>query len=364
MKTNTTLILAAALALVPLGTARAGESTSAIAFSDPAKPGTLRIRVWHGDVTVHGADVKEVTVKADAESAEPTPRKDGMRVLSTSASYSLSEKGNVASLEYGPDGWGEGSSDFEVTVPRSTSVVVANSAHGDITVDGVTGDIDVRTTHGDVKLDNVSAGALVETVKGEIDVTVKSLAESKPLSFTSMGGEVVLRVPADLKAAVRFRTHRGTILTNFDDKVLVTKTEISKHARKPRASKDEKGDGTAPTAETEATPSADATAAVAPAAATPATPKSYSDDDWRDQLRDSIREAAQDAAMAARDAAEAAREGLSEARLAIDRSDMTTPLPPLPPMTGGKTVSGTLNGGGVEIQATTLNGDITLKKIE
>jgi hypothetical protein len=31
-------------------------------------------------------------------------------------------------------------------------------------------------------------------------------------------------------------------------------------------------------------------------------------------------------------------------------------------MTGGKTVSGTLNGGGVQIQAATLNGDIILKK--
>jgi hypothetical protein len=33
-------------------------------------------------------------------------------------------------------------------------------------------------------------------------------------------------------------------------------------------------------------------------------------------------------------------------------------------MTGGKIVSGTLNGGGVEIQAATLNGDIVLKKAE
>jgi hypothetical protein len=40
------------------------------------------------------------------------------------------------------------------------------------------------------------------------------------------------------------------------------------------------------------------------------------------------------------------------------------PFPPLPPMTGGKIVSGALNGGGGEIQAATLNGDIVLKKLE
>jgi hypothetical protein len=33
-------------------------------------------------------------------------------------------------------------------------------------------------------------------------------------------------------------------------------------------------------------------------------------------------------------------------------------------MTGGKIVSGTLNGGGTEIQATTMNGDITFRKLD
>jgi hypothetical protein len=32
-------------------------------------------------------------------------------------------------------------------------------------------------------------------------------------------------------------------------------------------------------------------------------------------------------------------------------------------MTGGKIVSGTLNGGGPEIRVTTMNGDVTLRKI-
>lgn len=334
-------LLVAALALAPLLAARAGDTTNTIAFSDPAKPGTLKIRVWHGDVTVHGADVKEISVKADSEESIPTPRKDGMRVLSASSSYSIAEKGNVVTLDYGSDGWTGSSADFDITVPRSTSVVVASSVHGDIAVSGVSGDIDVRTVHGDVELKDVTGGALVETVKGEINVSVKSLAEARPLSFTSMGGEVVIHVPADLKAAVRFRTHRGSILTNFDDKELVTKTEVSGHHRKAAPAPDAKGE----------TPQA--------------APKAESDDDWRDNVRTSIREAVTDAAQAAKEAAEAAKEGMDEARIEIDGAPFAIPpIPPLPPMTGGKTVSGALNGGGVEIQATTLNGDITLKKSE
>ncbi len=344
------LLLWAALALAPLLAARAEDSVNTIAFSDPSKPGTLKIRVWRGDVAIHGADVKEIAVKADAEDAIPTPRKDGMRVLSASSNYTVAEKGNVVTLEYGSDGWSGNSADFDITVPRSTSIIVANSVHGDVACSGVSGDIDVRTVHGDVQLKDVTGGALVETVKGEINVTVKSLAESRPLSFTSMGGEVVIRVPSDLKAAVRFRTHRGQILTNFDDKSLVTKTEVTVRKRKVPA--------TPPSPDTPQ-------AAAGRADAAQAAPKVESDDDWRDDVRTSIREAVTDAALAAKDAAEAAKEGMAEAKIEISGSfDGIPPLPLLPPMTGGKTVSGTLNGGGVEIQAMTLNGDITLKKIE
>ena len=55
----------------------------------------------------------------------------------------------------------------------------------------------------------------------------------------------------------------------------------------------------------------------------------------------------------------AIKEGLAEAHVEISGS-----FPPVPPMTGGKVVTGTLNGGGTQIQAATLNGDIILKKAE
>jgi hypothetical protein len=348
MKTSfprTTLLLAAALALLPL--AKADETTSQIAFSDPAKPGTLKIHVWHGEITIHGADVKEISVQSDSAAAAPTPRKDGMRVLSSSAGFVLSEKNNVALLEYGADGWTGGSTDFEITVPRDTSIVVANSARGDFECDGVSGDLDVRTMSGDVKLSDVTGGALVEAMRGDIIVGVKALTPSKPLSFTSMRGEIIMHLPTDAKANVRFRTHRGVILTNFDDKALVTKSEVSSNTpRPPRPPKAKDGE--------------DEDHAGVHIHVSDSGSSSDSDNgDWHVEVRDSIREAARDAAEAAREAAEAMKEGIIEINTQFDG-----PMPPLPPMTGGKVVAGTLNGGGVEIQAATLTGDIELKKSE
>jgi len=348
------LLLAAALALVPLGTARADESISHLAFSDPSKPGTLKVRVWHGDVTIRGADVSDIAVKSDSTAVLPTPRKDGMRVLSTSSSFVLSEKGNVATLEYGGEGWSSGSADFEITVPRSTSVVISNSAHGDLECSGITGDIDVRTMSGDVKLTDITGGAMVETMNGEINVDVRSVAPSRPLSFSSMHGQITIRVPDNTKANVVFRTHRGVILSNFDDKALVTKTEV--FHRPSRASKK--------SASPDAPPAASPDAAPAPgngsSAASVAQDKDSSDNqDWHNDVRNAVREAAEQAAMAAKEASEAVSEGLAEAH-----AEMVGAMPPLPPMTGGKVVTGTLNGGGTEIQAATLNGDILFKKAE
>ncbi len=360
------LILAAALGLVPTHSARADEAESQIAFSDPSKPGTLKIRIWHGDISIHGADVKEITVKSDCAPASPTPRKDGMRVLTSSSGFVLSEKENVATLEYGAEGWTGASADFDITVPRTTSITVASTARGDFECTGVSGDVDVRTMSGDVKLEDISGGALVETMNGEIDVRVRELAENRPLSFTSMHGQVSIHVPVDSKANVRFRTHRGVILTNFDDKALVTKTVVShgktRGTAKPEKEKD-KGKGKAAAGPTVAEPAAGPDTVVVETITKSEEPEKSSEDsdgDWHAEVRDSIRMAADEAAMAAREAAEAVHEGMAQFRVEFNGGAM----PPLPPMTGGKVVAGTLNGGGVEIQAATLSGDIIFKKIE
>jgi DUF4097 and DUF4098 domain-containing protein YvlB len=362
-------MLAAAFALVPLRSAFAEETTTDIAFSDPSKPGTLKIRVWHGDVSIHGADVKAISVKSESAPASPTPRKDGMRVLSSSSGFMLSEKNNVATLEYGSDGWTGGSADFDITVPRSTSIVVGNSAHGDFECSEVSGDVDVRTMSGDVKLDEISGGALVETMNGEIDVRVKELATSRPLSFTSMHGQITIRLPEASKADLRFRTHRGVILTNFDDKSLVTKTVVSHEKVRPMSAKEkrkekEKGADLNLSVNVDLDKGSGSVLLNAPAApAVPATPAESSDDsdgDWHAEVRDSIRMAADEAAMAAREAAEAVHEGMAEFHAQFNGGNFAL----LPPMTGGKVVSGTLNGGGVSIQAATLNGDIILKKTD
>lgn len=342
-------VIAAALTLLFLTAARAEEGTASIKFSDPAKPGTLKVTLTNGDIHITGADAAEVTVKTDLKPEAPEQRPDGLRVLTSSSSYSLTEKNNVVSLSYGTGDWPGSGGDFTISVPHGTNIIVASSFGGDVTVGGVTGDLEIKSLNGEVRLDDITGGALVETMNGEIKASVRAM-NNKPLSFTSMNGEVSLSLLDTLKANVRLRTHNGSILTDFDDKVLVTKTESvrtnrNKSNRGPRVTG--KGDA------------ADVQASI-------------------DEAMRTAHEAAQEAAAVARDAArEASREASRAAKEAAratgsDNDDDDSmpvvapipPVPPLPPMTGGKIVTGTLNGGGPEIRIATMNGDVTLRRLE
>ncbi len=365
-------VVAAALAVCLLGAARAADDTTTIKFSDPSKPGTVKVSLARGDLRVKGADIAEVTVKSEAKPVtSKAVRKDGLRVLSASSSFSLVEKDNVITLDAVSDSGKGGSADFTLTVPRNTTIVVNNAWGGDVSCGTLTGDIEVHSMNGSVRLDEISGGVVVETMNGEIHANIRELHNNKPLNFQSTNGEVVLRLPSDAKATVRLRTQNGSVLTDFDETSLVTKTESTPRQSTPRrTTRTVKPAPSAPPAPPSPEAAPEAPAAPKPAAAPkpPAAPKSGLDQDDKDEIREGVREgvrAAQDAAREAqaiaRDAMKAAHAGLSEAGIYIN---MKMPTISIPTISGGKLVTGVLNGGGPEISVATMNGDVTLRQLD
>lgn len=332
-------LIAAAFATVLLATAmtaRAAEPAT-IKFSDPAKPGTIKLSVKMGDITIAGTDREDVSVETDFQPENAPTRKDGLRVISESATYSLTEKDNVVMLDTG-DSWAGFGSDthFALEVPRNTNVVIANGFGGEIAIANLDGNIEIKSMNGEIDLDDVGGGVLVETMNGEIKANLRRLSPDKPISFSSMNGEIDIHVPHDSSAKVRLRTQNGAILTDFDEKALVTKTESIR-------GKNDKNFNVRVSVDTNS--------------------------EIKEAVREAIRagaEAAREAANAMREAAQAAREAAEEARAnGVAPVAPVPPVPPVPTMTGGKLVSGALNGGnGPEIYAATMNGDITLRKVE
>ncbi|MDO8544272.1 MAG: DUF4097 family beta strand repeat-containing protein [Opitutaceae bacterium] len=346
-------LLAAAIALMLFPVSRAADATtSTIKFSDPGKPGTLKIQLARGDLRIKGVDTAEISVESEVQPITRKARKDGLRVLSSSSGFTLTEKDNVVTLDsLSETGHFGGRADFNVSVPRNTNVVVQSSWGGGIDIAGVAGDLDITCTNGVVTLDGISGGAVVNSMNGQIRASVQQLQDNRPLSFTSMNGEVLLRVPADAKANLRLRTHNGSILTDFEETALVTKTENAPAAGPGRR----------------------------------IVSRSHGSTVLPPEAHEAIREASRaavevtrEAAQALREAANAAREGAEAARIGDDERGPTPrparapeaqrtprpPTPPIPPVTGGKLVTGTLNGGGPEINVATMNGDVTLRRLE
>jgi len=356
-------LVACVVTMLLLSAARAADDTTTIAFSDPAKPGTIKVSLARGSLRVQGDEVATVTVKSDAKTVtNKATRKDGLRVLSATSSFALSEKENVVTLDAAGESARSGGNDFTLTVPRNTAVVVTNAWGGDIHCSNLGGDIEVRSTNGSIRLDDVSGGVVVETINGEINASIRELHDTKPLSFQSTNGGVIIRLPHDAKATVRLRTQNGAVLTDFDETALVTKTESTPRPASTRRTV------RAPKAET--APAAPNSPAPAAPPKPPTAPKSGLDEEeiriavraGAEAARQGIRagaEAAREAMAIAHEAIRAAHEGMADAGISIKLPNIS-----LPTITGGKLVTGTLNGGGPDISVATMNGDVTLRQLD
>lgn len=332
------LVLATAVLLSSAPPALAEGSTARAKFSNPAKPGTLKLSLPWAEARISGTDGDEIVVTSSLDQKGDNAVDDeGFRRLDSDTTFELLEQDNVATISVaGENAWSTHGAEFEILVPRNTNLVLRTQAGGDLVVEGVEGDLDISSMNGEVVLRDIASSAVVNTMNGEIRATFKR-APVKPVSLSTMNGEIDVRLPADTKANLRMRTHNGSIRTNFPDSVLQTKTE--KAARTP---------GAAPTP--------------APSA------------DHREVAREMAREAARMGREQAKMAQEIARAAVAAARAHVDVNvDLDSdgvpgapdaPVPPIPPLPnfGGKTIVGTLNGGGVDIKLTSMNGAITLRE--
>lgn len=320
----------ASLAAAPFACADDEGSSATVKLSAPDQPATFTLDMPWAEIRITGVDGDAVTVDSSLSEKSNKPAKPGaLRRLDNEVSFELTEKDNVVTLSLtGDNPWSAHDAEFKISVPRRMALNLKTGTGGDLVVKGVEGDIEIENMNGEVSLDGVKGAAVISTMNGEVRA-VYAAAPQKPISITSMNGEIDLRVPADTKANVRMNTHNGSILTDFSEDVLKTKSEGSKGYSYSF------GHGEAPQA--------------AAAAAAEATRVAVQ------VARDVQREVA-------REVARAVKEGTGENVTPRVPRAPRAPRPPMPPITGGKLITGTLNGGGVDIKVSTMNGEITLRQ--
>ena len=344
MKTNiphklTRFLLGAVLSAVVLTKADADDegSTATVKLSAPDKPATFTLDMPWAEIRIVGVDGDSITVDSSLAEKSNKPAKPGqLRRLDNEVSFELTEKDNVVTLSLtGDNPWSAHDAEFKISVPRRIALNLKTGTGGDLVVQGVEGDIEIENMNGEVRLDGVKGGAVISTMNGEVRA-IYAAAPTKPISITSMNGEIDVRVPADTKANVSMRTHNGSILTDFSEDVLKTKSEGGKGYSYSFGDGRLNGDERAVAAAAQAA-AADATRVAVQVA--------------RDVQREVQREVAR-----------AVKEGTGENVTPRTPRAPRAPRPPMPPITGGKLITGTLNGGGVDIKVSTMNGEITLRQ--
>jgi hypothetical protein len=201
--------------------AQDGAEKATVPLHDPSRPARIEVKMMLGGVKVRGADVRDVTVEARGGSELHERREagtDGMKRLDLGGSGGLDvvEDNNVVTIK--AMSWNR-PSDLVIVVPRRSSLELKCMNNGDIEVDGVDGEIDANNLNGGVSLKNVSGSVVAHSLNGRVLVTMDRVDASKPMSFSTLNGEIDVTLPGTVKANVLLKTDNGEIYSDFDVKL-------------------------------------------------------------------------------------------------------------------------------------------------
>jgi len=217
-----------------------GSDKVTVPFSNPGKPGFIKADVQRGSITVKGYNGTEVIIEAilreskigtyggeivdrvedmierTGEKKEDKSQKTaGLKKLSLPGSTGLSVEENNNRMEIRTRTM-KNSVDLVIQVPFSTSMDLSTMMGGTIEVDNVKGEIEVSNMTGSIKLLSVSGTVLANAMNGGIEVTFAEVNPDKPMSFSTMNGDIDVTLPANTKANLKMKTDFGEIYSDFE----------------------------------------------------------------------------------------------------------------------------------------------------
>jgi hypothetical protein len=239
-----------------------------VPFSDPSKPGMVKVSVHNGGITIKGYEGNEVIVEAkpkgktlkgpEEKLAEEVAERVRARVtteirirereeereqekqrstegmkripLAGGTGLEIEEENNV--MEVTVSSYRQ-TIDLTIQVPYSTSLELSAYNNGDITVENVSGEIEVKNHNGAIKLAGISGVAVANTWNGDVEVSFTSVDPDKPMSFSTWNGDIDVTFPAAVKANLRMKSERGEVYSDFDIQVDTTpqKKEVMKEGK-------------------------------------------------------------------------------------------------------------------------------------
>ena len=212
-----------AILMAPLALSQETQKAT-VAFSDASRPRKLVVETMFGSVTVRGYNGQEAIVETTGRTGIRAPgRKEteppaGMhRIGGTSSGVEITEENNTIKVSGGPFPFGQ--ADVVIQVPTQTSVSVGTFTGGSVTIENISGEIEANNMNGPVNIINASGSVVAHSMNGKVVVSLNNVTPDKPMSFSTMNGEIDVTLPASVKANVKLKTDHGEIFTDFDIKL-------------------------------------------------------------------------------------------------------------------------------------------------
>jgi DUF4097 and DUF4098 domain-containing protein YvlB len=125
----------------------------------------------------------------------------------------VTENGNAITIHSGS--WNN-KLNLEIEVPSGMDLDVKTHNDGDLHVTNIQGVIEMTNHNGEISALNVSGSVVATTYNGEIKISFDKVTEGAPMSFTTYNGDVDISFPTTIKAALKLKTERGDIYSDFD----------------------------------------------------------------------------------------------------------------------------------------------------
>jgi len=191
-----------------------------VPFRDASRPGMVKVNLMSGGITVKGYDGKEVVVEARLRGGKSS-RKDksnnkseGLKLIEIATTgLTVEEEDNVVTVSAGQMGRAV---DVSIQVPNSTSLKLGCMQDGGIVVEQVAGEIEANNLNGPVTLTNVSGIVVAHSLNGEVRTQMDRVTPDKPMSFSTLNGDIDVTFPQNIKAKVKLETQNGAIYSDFE----------------------------------------------------------------------------------------------------------------------------------------------------
>jgi len=190
-----------------------------VKLSDPSKPCFIECGLVNGGITVIGYDGQEVIVEATthtkkySKNDENDKTKGMFRIPVNSTSLEVEEHHNR--IDISTASW-KRTTDVSVKVPKQTSLNLSCVNKGDIYVENVSGELEVNNVNGAVTLKDVGGSVVAHALNKKLEVNLLEITPDKPMSFSTMNGDVDVTFPATLKANVKIKADQGDVYSDFE----------------------------------------------------------------------------------------------------------------------------------------------------